>query len=252
MGLFLISGEPISGDRIVLEKAESHHLIRVLRKKVGDIVSLTNGRGTYYKSRILHAEEPVTLEIFSLTKNPATSSPEIFLCPALLKNPRMDWLIEKATELGADALLPYLADRGVVRVKSESEKANKIRRWERIAKAALKQSGGDTLPRIGPLLAWRELTERFGKVKALKLLFTPEEDENPSLKELEETIAKKENLPLWIAVIGPEGGFTHRETALAKEAGFLFGSLGAVTLRAETAALTALSILSYWRSKIIP
>src|SRR5262249_33947111 len=157
-------------------------------------------------------------------------SPEIFLCPALLKNPRMDWLTEKATEVGATAIFPYLADRGVVRIRSEVEKTNKIRRWERIARSALKQSGRTELPQIGPLLTWKQLTERFSKAEALKLLFTPEEEGSLSLKRLEETILKKENPLLWVAVIGPEGGFTAREIVLAKDAGFLFSSMGTVTL----------------------
>ncbi|MFO1519724.1 MAG: RsmE family RNA methyltransferase [bacterium] len=239
----MISPESVLGNQATLGKAESHHLKEVLRKKVGDVIPFTDGRGRYFEGKIIQAKESVILEIISSLQAQAEELPQLILAQALLKNPRMDWLVEKATELGAHTLLPFHCERGVVKTKTESEKNQKIKRWERIAVSALKQSARLELPQIGPILSFKELMSRYAAVETPKVLFTVDSAENVSLRKLGEAV--KESAPFWIFVIGPEGGFTPSEIAQAKEAGFLFGSLGRRALRAETAALATLSIFNF-------
>lgn len=225
-----------------MDLAESHHLTHVLRKKVGDIVKITSGRGDVLEGKVLKSKDEVIVEILSTTTTSDLGTPQIILAPALIKGPRMDWLIEKATELGASQILPFISERGVVKVKTEKDALNKIRRWQRISEAALKQSQRSLLPQIGPIPSFEGLMERFQEVQAHKILLCPKA---PPLKNLEEKFRTKDNLLLWLLVIGPEGGLTAGEIRIAEKAGFLLSSLGHHTLRAETAALAALVILNF-------
>lgn len=242
MPIFLISPQSIQGSRAILDVDESHHLTHVLRKKVGDKIFLTNGEGDCFEGKIIETKDRAVIEILSSKKSAPSQRPRIILAPALLKNPRMDWLIEKASELGAYAILPFLPERSVVKIKSEGEKTQKIRRWQRIAASALKQSAQSELPQIGPILSFQELLLRFTNAEAKKILFSAEESSSP--KNLE-ALLKKRAAPLYLLAIGPEGGWSRQESAEAKKAGFEFGSLGASTLRAETAAIAALAITHF-------
>src|SRR4030095_16772138 len=248
MGLFLISAKQIENNRVLLNETESHHLIKVLRKKNGDTLQLSDGEGNYYEGRLILEANGIAVQILKTLAEAKASDSPLVLCPALLKNPRMDWLMEKACELQADAVFPYLSERTVVKAPSGREREQKIERWRKLAAAALKQSKQSRLPQIGPIFSFTHLLERFKNTKAVKLLFLAETPEIANLKTLEKEKFSKSEAPLWIALIGPEGGLTAKEIAEAKNAGFTPCSLGGVTLRAETAALASLAILRYLRS----
>src|SRR5262245_54215607 len=140
MPVFLISAQSIHEGIITLDPAESHHLAHVLRKKEGDVITLTHGQGEYFEAKILQNRGNMVLEILSSTKKRAMKGPQILLAAALLKGPRMDWLVEKATELGASQILPFISERSVVKPGSPQDQLKKIQRWTRISQAALKQS----------------------------------------------------------------------------------------------------------------
>lgn len=249
MGVFLVSPDRIKDKQALLDAAESHHLIHVLRKKIGDPLTLVTGKGSYFEGKISDTSPTVRVAITAVKENQELTSPYLLLCPALLKNPKMDWLIEKATELGVRAVLPFFAQRTVVQV-SESEESKKIKRWEKIAVAALKQSGRSVLPQIGPILNFKALIAKYRSVDAFKLLFTPDASDAVSPHEIQRLIAQKGDVSSWIALIGPEGGFTEEEIEMARSAGFLPSSLGSFTLRAETAGLAVLSILNYLKESL--
>lgn len=244
MPLFLISPDHIQGNKAVLDETESHHIVHVLRKKVGETISLSNGRGDSFEGKIIEAKERVVLEIIEAQKQDSADLPELILCPALLKNPRMDWLIEKAVELGVHSVLPFVSARAVVKFRSETEKQSKIKRWERIAAAAVKQSGRKWLPPIGPLLSFDELLKRTKGLQGPRIFFTPESKEKIGAG----GILLKERPPFCIIMIGPEGGFTIKELEKAQEAGFTPYSLGPFILRGETASIAALSILNFLKT----
>jgi len=247
MPLFLISAESIQEDQILLGPSEAHHLGHVLRKKIGDVITLTHGRGKYFEAEIIETRGGMRLKILSSTENPLENRPQIILGQGVLKGPRMDWLVEKATELGVSQLLPLVCERSVVRPRSSAEQLKKTQRWTRISEAGLKQSARAQLPQIGPFLTFAEWMERSRDVDTTKILFLSEKD--PSFPSLEEIVMKDRPSPFWWALIGPEGGLSAKEIALAKEGGFLPASLGNHTLRAETAALAALSILNYLKDR---
>ncbi len=245
MGLFLISESDIR-DTVSLNPEESHHLIHVMRKKKGDKIELSNGQGSYFSAEILQIESPVLLKILSTRSSETASSlPSLILCPALLKNPKMDWLMEKATELGASQILPFISDRGVVEVRDVSNSTSKLERWRRLCQAALKQSGRAQLPEVGPILNWDSLFKRFSADEFLKLIFTIDHDPHYSISQLKTHLQTKTPFKNWVLLIGPEGGFTREEIQRAVDQGFLCCSMGPYPLRAETASLAALVLMNH-------
>ncbi len=245
---FFISEENIQGRRATLSAVESRHLKLVLRKKIGDAIQLLSGKGKAYDGNIVQLEPQVEIEIHSTQILEEVTSPLLVLCPAVLKNNKMDWLIEKATELGIHRILPFESEHGVV--KAEEESSKKISRWERIAQAALKQSGRGIVPQIGPYFEFEDLLKYAAELDALKLIFSLEDVRSTPLAQLSELIRKKGECSSWIFLIGPEGGFSPLEEKKAQEAGFHLCSLGSHTLRAETAGIAALSILKYLRESL--
>lgn len=245
---FFISEQNIQGKKAFLDAYESHHLISVMRKKLGDSVELLSGKGKLYEGKISSLNPFVEIEILSSRLQEEANAPLLILCPALLKNTKMDWLIEKSCELGVQSILPFESEHCVV--KAEKEDNKKILRWEKIAKESLKQSGRGLLPQIGPLLSFDNLLSKFKDKEALKLIFSLENIQSLHSRDLENYIIQKGSNSEWIFLIGPEGGFSPAEEKKAQDYGFKLCSLGVHTLRAETAALSALAILNFLKESM--
>ncbi len=219
-----------------------------MRKKLGDSVELLTGQGKLYEGKIVNLSPLVEIEILSSRIQEEAHAPLLTLCPALLKNTKMDWLIEKSCELGIQSILPFESEHCVV--KAEKEDNKKILRWEKIARESLKQSGRGLLPQMGPILSFEDLLLKFQNKDALKLIFSLENIGSLRARDLEDYMIQKGNNSEWIFLIGPEGGFSPSEEKKAQEHGFKLCSLGVHTLRAETAAISALSILNFLKESM--
>jgi 16S rRNA (uracil1498-N3)-methyltransferase len=163
------------------------------------------------------------------------------LALGLLKGQKMDLVIEKATELGVQTIMPFVSTSTVATIPPERQ-TDRLARWQRIAQSAAKQSGSP-LPHISPPCSFDQLLADIPPA-ANKLLFY-EHEQALTLR----TFASSHRAlaSLWI-VIGPEGGFTAREVQQARSAGFTIASLGPSILRAETASIAAVSLCQYlWR-----
>jgi 16S rRNA (uracil1498-N3)-methyltransferase len=179
------------------------------------------------------------IEILRSFQTERESSLEITLALGLTKGEKMDLVVEKATELGVHAFVPFVSSYTVPRLDERKiEKRNQ--RWQRIAVSAAKQSGRARIPKILPLCEFRELV-RQPWIETLKLLFW-EREAQQTLKELHACEPGVEKILL---VVGPEGGFSVEEAARAHEAGFQWVGLGRRILRAETAAIAATSLVQF-------
>lgn len=245
---FFISEENIQGKKAFLDAYEAHHLISVMRKKVGDSVELLTGRGKVYTGKITATDPVLEIDILSSRIQEEARAPFLTLCPALLKNTKMDWLIEKSCELGVQSILPFESEHCVV--KPDTNDPKKILRWEKIAQESIKQSGRGLLPQIGPLLTFDQVLEKFTDKTCLKLIFSLENIHSLRAADLEKHIRQQGDLSEWVFLIGPEGGFSPSEEKRAQGYGFEICSLGIYTLRAETAALSALSILNFLKESM--
>jgi len=231
MKRFLV-GEPLTpGARIQLSPEESKHCTRVMRQAVGDTILLTDGKGIEAEARIISTEKSgVVAEVSALRE--AASRPFRFeLIQAPLKGPRMDWLVEKATELGVDSL-------HVVDSQFSVAGGERSERWLRLAQSAMKQSGNLRMPEIHDSAPLAEVLARLPASFSGFLL-------SPGARTgLAEAVgaALAQGKSHVVLAIGPEGGFSGEEEEAFVAKGFLPCLLSSQILRGETAAMAALAI----------
>lgn len=234
----LVRTDALAADRIVLGRETSRHLQTVLRVREGETVELFDGAGLTRRvavravSRAGLALEPLETPV----AHPRLPT-AVTLFASVIK--RMDWTVEKATELGAARIVPVLTERSVVRIAPDAREA-KAERWRRIAEDAVRQCDGAWLPEILPPVAFDESLPLFaasGPVFVAAL--------SPSARPFREALASWAGHPATAGYyVGPEGDFAPAELERLLNAGAIPVSLGPQILRAETAALYGLSLLS--------
>ena len=242
MRRFYCSPENITNDKIYLPASQAHHIKDVLRLKKNDKINIFDGKGKQYNCVItdLRPNEAVAKVVsseFCLSKE---ASYTVTLAQALPNKPdKMDLVIEKATELGVDAVIPVAARRSVMKLSKSS-------RWEKIASEAARQCGRCKVP---------EIKEIMPVEKAVSILSGNDIKLFPCIDK--DTITLRDTLedfkcrgmacraPAISVFIGPEGDFTKEEINTARQGGFKLVSLGERVLRTETAGLYVLSVLDY-------
>ena len=241
MRRFFIDENLSSQGSFAITGAEAKHIARVLRMGPGERIVLLDKAGRRFQAVIKEVNRyQVIVDLERPVPGPAPSFVHMTLCQALLKSHHMDLVVEKTSELGVDRILPYLAERTVVKVDGDRTHG-KVRHWQEIAQSAAKQSDRAMPAEIGPLSSFDEMLSLLGKESALKILLW-EQEEVRSLKDLLRSIPPA---PRVLAVVGPEGGFTEHEVKEAGKAGFVSVSLGCRILRAETAAISLVTIIQY-------
>jgi 16S rRNA (uracil1498-N3)-methyltransferase len=223
---------------ITLVDDAAHYLSRVLRLKPGALCRLFNGIDGEFEATVISANSSgVVVQTGSLCKNNANPTIEINIGLGLSRGERMDYAVQKSTELGVTSITPLFSDRCEVKLKPERV-ANRVKHWGKVAISACEQSGRSVIPTINqPLNAADWIKSGTG---SFCIMLDQSGDTN--LQEL----AKQESVNL---MIGPEGGFSENEIVLARSNGFSVVRLGSRTLRTETAPVVALSILQYlWGS----
>ena len=238
MRRFYFSPEQRKGNKVRLESDESKHISKVLRLGVGADVELLDGRGNIYPAVITETKREVELELGAPKELPADNATEIILLQALLKGDKMDLVVQKVTELGASQLWPIHMSRCQGKLESFEKKAQ---RFEKIALAACKQCMRPRLMKIATPALFEELVAANFPENCLKLLFWEEEKEC-TLYDLAGRCAK---VPAIALLLGPEGGISEEEVALARNHGWQSVGLGERILRAETASITTLSLIQY-------
>ncbi len=229
---FYIPADHIIDQHIAIVGEEAKHIARVLRKQPGDMIWVVDGKGKAYEAVIrLITLDMVECEILYEHHHHHEPDIEVTLAVAQLKNPsRMDWIIEKGTELGVRTFIPLHTTRTIAKSAKED-------RWNNIALAAMKQSGRCILPKILPPTEF-DIVIANSTHYDIKLIPYERTDHVLFISE-----AMKHRKPPRSAliVIGPEGGFTDEEVMQAEKAGCMQVSLGRRRLRTETAAIIAVS-----------
>ncbi|HOW97983.1 MAG TPA: 16S rRNA (uracil(1498)-N(3))-methyltransferase [Kiritimatiellia bacterium] len=215
---------------------EGHHLARVLRVRAGDRVEIFNGRGGEGAAEVLEVvKDRVRLRVLSRAQKPEPR-PAVTLALAVLRETPMNWAVQKAVELGAAAIAPVWTARGVVR---PSGKENRCRRWEAIVLNAARQCRAAWLPSVEAPV---ELPAFLARPREGLFIVAALE---PGAVPLCRALAAAPAPERVTALVGPEGDFTPDELREARAAGAVAVTLGARTLRAETAALYLLSALQH-------
>ncbi|MDH0142627.1 16S rRNA (uracil(1498)-N(3))-methyltransferase [Aquipseudomonas alcaligenes] len=221
---------PLSLGQHELPEAQAHYISRVLRHATGDAVQLFDGSGQEYLGELIEVgKKAVRVELREQLAGQAESPLRIHLGQGLSRGERMDWAIQKATELGVSEITPIVSERCEVRLKDE--RADKrLAHWRQVAISACEQCGRSVLPVIHAPVS---LAKWQGHVQAeLKLVLHP-------VAAPLESHARPHSLAF---LIGPEGGLSEAEVELAKAAGFHAARLGPRVLRTETAPVVALAV----------
>jgi 16S rRNA (uracil1498-N3)-methyltransferase len=229
--------EPLSsGRRHTIEGDAANHIARVLRLEPGAALTVFDGRGGEYSARIEAVRKnAVIIEVQARSPTSRESSLSLTLAQGVSRGERMDWVVQKATELGVTAIVPILTERTVVKLDARQSE-RKLAHWHGIAVAACEQSGRDRLPDIVAPLALHDFLRGIDP-QTTRLLLSPTGTQRAAdLKAPERKI---------VVLIGPEGGLAETEQRAAIGAGFLAVRMGPRILRTETAAVAALTLLQH-------
>jgi len=211
--------------QFTFSQEESRHIVKVLRKKEGDILHITNGKGYIFESEILLADQKkCKAQIISTKKKHAKAHWLHIVVAPTKNNDRLEWFLEKATEIGVNEITPIFCDRS-------ERKVIKKERLEKVIQSAMKQSLRSYLPKLNDAISFKAFIEK--EQNGLLFIAHCEEEEKVDLKR---RVAPDKDVTV---LIGPEGDFSQNEINIAYEKGFLPVSLGEYRLRTETAAIVA-------------
>ena len=234
---FFVDPADAGGDRLTLRADEAHHARRVLRLEAGAPVLCFDGEGRAWRGRLAGYERDAALvDVVEALEPEPEPAPRVSLAQGLVKGDRMDLIVQKATELGAARIVPVACDRSDVRLEAERA-ARRSERWRRIVVEAAKQCERARVPEVA---APAPLETVLATIEGPSVAFV-ERDGEAARGHLEALRGE----PSVAVFVGPEGGWSDRERALFVEHGVARLSLGPLVLRAETAAIAALAVVSY-------
>jgi 16S rRNA (uracil1498-N3)-methyltransferase len=221
--------DQVSGNRAVLVGKHAAHLARVLRAQVGQEFDIAAG-GVLRRGRIV-VVHPDRVEFELGEEVPAAPAAQVTLALAIFKFDRMEWAIEKCTELGVERIVPFAARRTDAHLAAAAVK--RVERWRRIAREASEQARRVAPPEVADPVKLRDVLA----LPAEQRIVLSESETAVSLRELSGTGSSL------LLAIGPEGGWTNEELQAFAEAGWKPASLGATVLRAETAGIAAIAVI---------
>lgn len=227
-----------AGAEIALEPEEASHAIKVLRLRQGEQVELLDGAGQKAQAEIAALDKrSVSCRVLAV-ETAARPAPKLVICPGLAKNPAMDLISQKLTELMADQVRPFVSSRSVPRLKEPEARAG---RWRKLSRQALKQCGAAWPPEWSAPVEFAQILAQAPGA-ALKLMLYEDARAAPSLSQ---ALGNRDELrEVWV-LVGPEGGFSRQEADAAQAAGWTVCALPGAILRAETAALAAASVIRF-------
>jgi 16S rRNA (uracil1498-N3)-methyltransferase len=240
---FLPSTAGVVGEMVRFTPEDARHIARVLRLPPGTEVRAADGRGYTYRV-LLRTVTPqlVTGEVLAKEEEESEPALKIHLYQSLLKGEKMDWVLQKGTEVGIFAFQPFLSSRSVARPEP-AQAGKKQNRWSRIALEAAKQSQRGIIPAVRPLATSETLPWPAG----VPALVAWEGEQEKNLRQVLTAIPKPEEL---ILVVGPEGGFARDEVEFFMDRDVLPVSLGPRILRAETAGPVTAALILYHYGEI--
>jgi 16S rRNA (uracil1498-N3)-methyltransferase len=235
MHRIFLNESSLSKRPVVIESEKAHYLFSVLRCRAGDRLIVTDEKGNSYTAQILTAsKKEVTADITGAYVMKTESGLNITLVQGLLKGEKMDFVIQKTTELGVNAIIPVITER------SQLRETRKLPRWKKIAEEAARQSERSIVPGIFEPFDFAEIFNVPGILAKEGILFW--EKGGQKLSSVTSKLRQTDRVSVFI---GPEGGFSEKEVITASGKGFFTTTLGQRILRAETASIAAVSIIQY-------
>lgn len=242
---FFVPPSQVGETEIVITGSDVNHMKNVLRMKNGEELSVSDGNNCRYLCRVREycvdkGREEAVLTILKKQENDTELPSKLYLFQGLPKQDKMEFIIQKAVELGIYQIVPVVTKRCVVKL-DEKKIQNKTKRWQEIAKSAAKQSGRGLVPEIRKVMPWKEALKAAGELDVLLIPYELAEGMTRT-KDILASIRPGQSVGIFI---GPEGGFEKEEVGEALEAGAEAITLGRRILRTETAGITTLSVLMF-------
>lgn len=255
MQRYMIEAEQWSGNEVRLIGNDAHHASRVMRMKENSKFIAADGKGRAALVSVKEVSaELVTGEILEWLADDNEPRWSITIAQSLPKGDKMELVIQKGTEIGAAAFVPFESERMIVQYDSKKE-AKRLERWNKIAKEASEQAHRSIVPMVAAVRSWKELLNEIEQFDLA--LFCYEEEGRQAVsrgigtavkrwkQQLEAGSGEVHNNANLLVIVGPEGGFTEREAREAEAAGAVIAGLGRRILRTETAGIVALTCLLY-------
>lgn len=222
-------------DTFELSSEDSYHIIKVMRNKIGDKVEVVIDKKLYI-CEITNLNDPVIVKRLEEVECDSELPCYITIAQSLVKEQKMDLILQKCCELGVSEIIPVNTTRSIVKLDKKENK--KAMRWNKILKEASEQSKRVVIPTLNDIMDIKDLTKLDYDIKILCTV-------NELSMSLKQVLSKDLNGLKILLVIGPEGGFTDKEEQTLIDNGFISTSFGTRVLRTETASLYALSIINY-------
>jgi 16S rRNA (uracil1498-N3)-methyltransferase len=247
MRRFFFDPKTRTGESVFLSEEESRHVSRVLRLPVATEIELLDGTGTLFRGTIVSTGRLVEVRLENIVTKKKIDAKTVKVFQGILKGEKMDTVVQKCTELGVTALIPFSSSRCQGKLDSKQGR-KKFERWQRIGLAACKQCLRLQPMQIAVPVHYSDLPNRDTRAEdgGLRLLFW-EEEKKIHLQDIS-NIEKAQFIDL---LLGPEGGLSLEEVERARGLGWKTVSLGDRILRAETATLTAVSIVQYLAGNLV-
>lgn len=250
MQRYFVAPEQFQDGSVVLRGEDAHHAARVMRMAAGDSFIVCDGKG---RSVLATATEVGAQEVRGDIAEWLEPDSEPFwrvaIAQSLPKGDKMELVIQKGTEIGAAAFLPFQSERNVVQYDGKKE-AKRLERWSKIAKEAAEQAHRHIVPEVHPVRGWKELLAGFSSFDLVLFCYERAGDSAHGIGIADavkswRSLRNSDGAPQILLVAGPEGGFSDREAGEAQEAGAVLTGLGKRILRAETAGIAGLTCLLY-------
>ncbi|GGA20388.1 16S rRNA (uracil(1498)-N(3))-methyltransferase [Paenibacillus physcomitrellae] len=246
MQRYFIPPEQFGEQQVQVTGEDARHITKVMRGKPGDKFIVSDGQGRVVLAELSLLEpEGVTAVILETIEDTSEPRIKVDIAQSLPKGDKMETVIQKCTEIGAAAFVPFLSERTIVQYDERKEE-KRIARWSKIAKEAAEQAHRSRIPDVGQPVKWKKLLELFDGYDLVCMCYEKELGEQ--LRDIVQPFAASlgpEVSSRVLVVVGPEGGFTEEEVAEAEAAGAKSVGLGRRILRTETAGMAALTCILY-------
>ncbi len=241
MPKFFVPKENILENKIIINNDDVLHIKKVLRASVGDELTLCDGKGINYFTKISNIEDrQILCDILSSEKSNTEANIEVTIFQGIPKASKMDYIIQKTTELGVVNIVPCEMSRCVSKIENSKDAKKKVDRWQKIAEEAAKQSGRGIIPTVSEPVSFKNAVSMMN---SYDLVFAPYECEEQ--KKLKDILNSKKDIKTVAFMIGPEGGFDLNEIKILSESDIPTVTLGKRILRTETAGEAVLAMVMY-------
>lgn len=240
MPKFFVEPFKVKSDKIIIDTDDVSHIVKVLRHKTGDFLTVCDGEKNDYICRISEiSREFVVCDIIEKCENDAEPSVSLTLCLALPKGDKADFVVQKAVELGASRIVMFEAENSVSKAPSDERAIKKkVDKWQKTALAAAKQCGRGIIPEVLGIFSFSEAMDIAKSSE--RIVFLHEKEKHGKIDAVSWHDIASVSL-----FVGPEGGFCEEEAECAKKCGALLVTLGNRILRLETAAVCAVSVIMH-------